>query len=339
MSTRVLITASDYSKRVLSAGGMNARDYLIERIEQSPSSSVELVDHADDAELILFAESHLTVPKGTPPVGVLAAQSPVARAHPHRCIVHDGSDHPIPVLPGLYPSMPSPWASRIGSLGAPYLVRLNPFIDQAPDASPSLLACFMGSCKCKPVRNRLLRASASLGWERIAVRDTGKQFVKSIREDDLALHNQLKQGFAAQMVNAQFAICPAGAGLSSYRVFEAMQCGRAPIIIADNWLPPEGPDWDRFSIRIPESRLADLPSILTEYEPRWYEMGKLAHSEWVSRYSPETIGPEIIRLAQLALSDKMSRARMRRAMSAIYRAGPAKSQTLRSLIRRRYSNE
>lgn len=45
------------------------------------------------------------------------------------------------------------------------------------------------------------------------------------------------------MRRCKFVLCPRGGGLSSYRVFEAIQCERVPVIFADTWSAPF-PDLD-----------------------------------------------------------------------------------------------
>jgi Exostosin family len=40
---------------------------------------------------------------------------------------------------------------------------------------------------------------------------------------------------------SKYALCPRGAATSSVRIFEMMEAGIAPVIIADDWLPPVGP--------------------------------------------------------------------------------------------------
>lgn len=52
---------------------------------------------------------------------------------------------------------------------------------------------------------------------------------------------------------SEFALCPRGGGLNSYRLYEAIQCGAIPVLFADDAvLPYPGLAWSDFIIRIPE---------------------------------------------------------------------------------------
>ena len=55
------------------------------------------------------------------------------------------------------------------------------------------------------------------------------------------------------MLNWDFALCPRGGGLSSYRLYEAIQCGCVPILFADDAaLPYPDLDWNNIVMRMPE---------------------------------------------------------------------------------------
>ena len=68
------------------------------------------------------------------------------------------------------------------------------------------------------------------------------------------------------MLQLDLILCPRGEGTSSIRLFESLRMGRPPVIISDQWVPPEGPAWDTFSVRIPERRIHTIPDRLTELE-------------------------------------------------------------------------
>ena len=82
-------------------------------------------------------------------------------------------------------------------------------------------------------------------------------------------------------------VCPRGVGTSTYRLFEAMEAGRAPVLLADQWVAPEGPDWSSFLLRIPEKRVVDLPEILRGHEPEAVERGAKARSAWDEWFAPD----------------------------------------------------
>lgn len=351
MSTTVHVTATDESLGVPSAGAVNARDYLTALIRLGQPASAVLTDDPEAADLIIFAESHLDPGKGTPAPARRVLTHPLYQRFAQKTVVHDGSDRPLPLVPGLYPSIPRRWAAPLACVGAPYLARLNPFLDQAgtaphqhatdgltPDhaaAEPGLLACFMGSCARKPLRQHLRHLASGPDWESIDFKDTTEQFVGSLRTNDQRAHEQLKRDFVGQTLRARFSLCPAGAGASSYRIFESMQCARAPVIISDRWSPPPGPDWDSFAIRIPESAITRLPEILVEHRHRWLTMGRLARHAWEHHYCPTVLGNEIVRLGLLARDLAAQHAARRRLAAHLFRVGPAPIQNLRARHNRR----
>jgi hypothetical protein len=65
-----------------------------------------------------------------------------------------------------------------------------------------------------------------------------------------------------------------------------MKAGRVPVIIADEWVPPPGPSWPEFSLRVREARLRNVPQILERFADRGPEMGfraREAGQRWFSR--------------------------------------------------------
>ena len=87
----------------------------------------------------------------------------------------------------------------------------------------------------------------------------------------------------------KFALCPAGWGAASIRIFEAMALGVPPVIIADEFVEPAGPDWKSFSIRVREADVDLLEPILERYGGRHEEMGALAHRAWLEHFQPSRL--------------------------------------------------
>jgi hypothetical protein len=58
---------------------------------------------------------------------------------------------------------------------------------------------------------------------------------------------------------SKFVLCPRGYACSRWRLFETMMAGRVPVIISDQWVPPEGPAWERFSVRVSQKHVAQPP--------------------------------------------------------------------------------
>ncbi len=89
------------------------------------------------------------------------------------------------------------------------------------------------------------------------------------------------------MRNSKFVLCPRGRATVSIRLFETMELGRVPVILSDEWVPPDGPDWPGCSLRVPERRVGGLPALLRSCEPNAEEMGRQARAAWEQWFSPQ----------------------------------------------------
>lgn len=89
-----------------------------------------------------------------------------------------------------------------------------------------------------------------------------------------------EQSYYEVMNESFFILCPRGIGPCTYRLFEAMQLGRVPVIISDSWIKISNIDWDKFSITIPQSKIHQIPEILNERKGEAVEMGKSARKDW-----------------------------------------------------------
>jgi hypothetical protein len=70
--------------------------------------------------------------------------------------------------------------------------------------------------------------------------------------------------------------------------------GRVPVILSDDWIPPSGPTWESFSIRINESDYAQIPHLLEQREAESVTMGNLARKEWEEWFSDEVAFHRIV---------------------------------------------
>ena len=82
-------------------------------------------------------------------------------------------------------------------------------------------------------------------------------------------------------------LCPRGGGPSTLRLFETMMLGRSPVIISDQWVPPAGPRWEEFSVRVAEDSVPAIGDVLRERAPEAAKMGELARAEWLEWFAPD----------------------------------------------------
>lgn len=246
----------------------------------------QVVTEPADADIVLFVESHRGVATGDYFERVRA--DPVYRRFRDRSLIHSGVDLPIPLVRGIFPSIERRWYSRARTRSGPYLAEPNPFLVwsgwQGIDGE-SWLASFVGCAAGKPARERLM----AVRDRRILVQDTTAEFVGTIRANDQARHDALKREYVEVSRRSKFLLCPRGTGASSIRLFESMELGRAPVVIGDAWVPPPGPDWDRFSVRVPERDILALPEILRGCEADAERMGAAAREAWERWYGEDTL--------------------------------------------------
>jgi hypothetical protein len=121
---------------------------------------------------------------------------------------------------------------------------------------------------------------------------------------------KFQRHYAEVSASSKFIICPRGAGVSSIRLFEAMELGCVPVILSDDWVPPSGPDWDNFTIRIPERSLCQLEAFIVEREADWQTMAAIARQEWVQWFQERNFLRQIVdRVRDLRPSDRKLRHR------------------------------
>lgn len=240
-----------------------------------------LVDRPADADLILFVEQ-----RGPGLYQGPLRRHPLVRAHIARCFCYCAIDHVVPFLPGVYPSQPADRYSPARHRGGHYLQAL--FRDRpgfVPLAErPPLLFSFRGRFATYPLRRRL----AGLAGPRAVVIDTdGAMAQERHGREFMGYGGDDVEAFYRLNVDSAFVLAPRGFGSSSMRLFEAMELGRAPVIIGDLWVPPEGPAWETFSVRVAERDVARIPALLAAREADAARMGRAARAAWEAWFSEE----------------------------------------------------
>ena len=74
---------------------------------------------------------------------------------------------------------------------------------------------------------------------------------------------------SASSQSREFALAPAGNGLHSFRLAEAIFLGAIPVLVDEKLVLPFSPvlDWRAFSVRVRESQLGNLAAILRAIPP------------------------------------------------------------------------
>ena len=237
-----------------------------------------LTDDPTAADVILFVENcdpmrhYLEV-----------RRHPVYRADPERCFLFSRYDYPVPFLPGVYASIPQRWHDPARTRGGLYLNAFDhPFIEYTPASiARTHLYSFIGQVGTHPLREALMDLPDDEGF----LFDTTPYWPYAELDDET--RDALEQQYVDVAARSAFVLCPRGRGASSIRLFEMMRMGRAPVILSDEWTPPDGPDWNAFSVRVAEKDVARLPHLLRERADEAEAMGERARRCWEDWFSVE----------------------------------------------------
>lgn len=245
-----------------------------------------LTDDPATADLILFVE------RAHAPGSYMQAnrRHPYAHDYPNKTFVVNGRYYGVPFLPGVYGSV------RTVDVRFPNRVRSAAYLEVCDfdhltyDANVSdrpYLFSFVGAIETWPEARRPLLGLS--GHPRGLIRDTSAQ--RHRLEEELGTFNvdSYHQQYVELCHDTKFVLCPRGDAVSSMRLFEALRLGRAPVIISDHWLPPEGPDWDAFSVRVAQDEIDALPARLEALEPEAEAMGHRARAAWDDWFAADAI--------------------------------------------------
>jgi hypothetical protein len=282
MATVYLLSAAR-ERRLADPRAFLDLDALRERARCDRFGVHRTVDAPEDADIILFTE----VSAHAGPYFERVRRHPVYRRFRSKCYMFSSTDRFVPWLPGVYASVEKSWYWSNWTRSGHYLgVYERGNLSHHPwTAPPNHLFSFVGAGTGHPVRRRILQLEHPEGLlvdTSVAVQPLpgplegagpepipDERYVRSIRD-------------------SAFVLCPRGGGTASFRLFESMMLGRAPVIVSDQWVPPSGPAWDRFSVRVSESAVASIPDLLASLAPQAKAMGDAARAAWLDWFS-ETV--------------------------------------------------
>jgi hypothetical protein len=246
-------------------------DFLTRCAENDRFKRHTLVDNAATADSILITEAwrHFDDWKFS---RVRRAQG--AMGCKHKTFVYCDADEPLYVGPGLYPSITSPIFDPYNQSSFCYLGEHTKKFEN-DDAFlctvPDLLFSFAGTVQNHASRREVMK----LQHKRAELFDS-----TSVRAGTEAEKKLAGERFKKQLLRSKFVLCPRGKGASSYRIFEVMAAGRVPVIISDAWIEPPFIEWNRFSVRVPEKQIYQIPELLAEFEPAFDEMAAICRDQY-----------------------------------------------------------
>jgi hypothetical protein len=133
-----------------------------------------------------------------------------------------------------------------------------------------LMASFRGNLESHIIRRRLAKIYRDSSSIRVTNASAGWYAHSDIQRKD----------FVTEALDSHFILCPRGHSPSTYRLYEAMALGRCPVIISDDWAPPQNIDWPSCSLRVAENEIAHLPKFLEGKLQYSDQLGAAARREW-----------------------------------------------------------
>jgi len=221
----------------------------------------------------------------------------LVKRFPEKVFMYNEVDKPWCVMPGLYCNMPQRFFQRNRQIAFPMLTVPNELVAQIYDPDDHTerkwLYSFLGAAS-----HRCRKGVLALGDRTPAIQDTSGFNVWDCSPEDRV---EAERRYANIMAESLYVLCPRGIGTSSYRLFETMQAGRAPVIISDQWVEPQHVDWD-FALRIRESDVAEIPEWLQSRASEARDRGEAARAAWEEAYGPavifDTIAESVVKLRE-----------------------------------------
>ncbi len=229
----------------LPPGAADCYDQLLAGFALQTGSAHTLTPDPDDAEMILAPIRC----GGYGPCFEKLRRSAIYRRHAARVVVYSPEDNQFPALRGLFPSVSARWVRTRWALPAHYVSgHIHQFAFRRDEiAAKDLLFSFVGSSRTHPIREQIVkwREPRGLVVDASAGTDPDYWWEKENREQLIADYREITR-------RSQFVLCPRGVSASSLRLFEAMEAGAVPVIVADDLQLPLGPAWEDFSLGVRE---------------------------------------------------------------------------------------
>lgn len=261
------------------------RDEILAMHARSRTARHQLTDDPERAEIIILAGDLESLAE--------AKANELFQKYPEKTMAYSEIDALIPYLPGVYGSAAKArgldlkrtqnniYFSRYGSAA-------NPEVRHRPGEPKELLFCFRGRRDCR-VRTNIL----TYPYNRLDV-DVMETTGFMHWNDGLVGKATAQKEYVDALARSHFALCPRGMGFGSIRLFEVMEMGVAPVLLADRYALPPGPDWASFLLQIPERQYRHLPELLEAHVAESEERGRKARKAWEEFFAPELVFDRMI---------------------------------------------
>jgi hypothetical protein len=198
----------------------------------------------------------------------------------HKVFTINSDDCATGLLRGLYTSLPRYRYNHFIHTSVPYMEYPNEliFFNYKDVFEPFYLAGWRGNTKSNKIRLKMIEKLQNRPRYQIETTDS---WLNHMRDEKEAYVNLIR--------NSKFSLCPAGWAPVSFRIYESMALAKCPVIIADDFVPPKGPNWKRFALFFPEKKMASLDDFILKHESQYDQLGKQAYEAWQGYFSPDRI--------------------------------------------------
>ena len=269
------------------------------RAEFQSSSCIhyhELAESADTADLIIFIES-LTF-KSRSHIHNLCKE-PLLQKHANKLLTYCFQDGSCGFLDGIYVCTEKKTFIQGSHKSWPAVWPYNELIDSVTDAeieqAPAPHLCSFKGNLSSPLRRQIADYYQAKANSRLVINLTG-QWYNHLKEE--------KRSYIDEILQSRFVLCPKGICSYTHRFFETLALGRVPVLLADDWIPPENLDMDSVAIRVRERDFADLEEIIRSKEGDAIEMGLNGRRYWKSYFSKEVRLKALIDVALSCLEQR-----------------------------------
>lgn len=320
--------------------GWGSEGHNIRQLALEHPGRHRVVDDPDRADIILFAGLLVHTYRDV-------LHHELYRRYPEKCAVFSDDDEFLPLLPGVYCSSRRSISTRIGRVRTHgYIPVPNP-VDNPPayelamqdhlrPVERDLLFSFIGNPSPRLRRTLIQRfgarpdavlAAPTAGYDHQKPRWEG--LTLSEREQADRAENQHR--YVDVLRRSHFGLCPKGHGSATFRLFETMSLGVAPVLMSNRYVLPEGPDWG-FLVRVSEHRVGRLPAVLESLKAESASRGEEARRCWQEWYAPDVTVDRLIDAVDQAMNASPAIERFYRAGSALLIAGYTVRWRLRLLL-------
>jgi hypothetical protein len=244
----------------------------------------QLCEDPHEADVIMFVETISTFTYRNHYFQQVR-RHPVYQRFRSKSYLFAAADKVVPFLPGVYASIERRWYLPAWTRSGHYPgVKEEPGHPYEADRVPSRLFSFVGSSHTHRVRSRVMQ----LEHPDALLIDSDAESPAFEPGEQPPAPDELRTLYLRSIEDSAFVLCPRGGGTATFRLFETMMYGRVPVILSDQWVPPDGPNWDSFSLRVNESEVNTIPVLLETYAADAPSMGRAARSAWEEWFS-ETV--------------------------------------------------